>query len=638
MSLFSELKRRNVIRIATAYVVVSWLVIQVADAVLDMVGAPDWVGKALLALLAIGLVPALVIAWLFEVTPEGIRRDEGSETSGAGTRGQRLNVLTIAAVTLLAAMFAWQQLSGPKLPSDIAASEGDYAAMISAEDKSIAVLPFIALSADENDAYFGKGVAEELLNALARFPELKVAARTSAFSFEGKDVDLREVGRALGVAHILEGSTRSSGARVRVTAQLIRASDGFHLWSETFDRDMSDIFAVQDEIVREISRMLQIRLGVGAGSGRSTSSHVEPQAYQNYLRGLDLLGARADDKKRAGAIKALELATTQDPDFADGWAAYGVALAVSEPKYSGMTYVQHIAEARKALEMALVLEPQNARALAGLAIDVLQVELDVVRGTALAAEAVGIAPNASLSNYAQAFSLNIRGEYAKAMQAMERAIALDPLNEVLRRVRTEYLSSRGDYAAVSDNSEQCATCSPTETLIIARARYMAARRGGSDDDVRETAAVVYALASEILQNDRSSFDGVANFPGPKVLLGTTEPQFVEWYLGGPRPDAVQLAWMSDIDLDSAHVGEAPMFASLGETDIALSVLFAAFRSYKDNLFMGLDAMGRDAWPDSFRRDPRFHEFWARPNMPELAAILRENGRTSALPLPAMEDE
>ena len=256
MSFFEELKRRNVFRVGIAYGIAAWVVMQVADLVLENIGSPEWVIQTLLFLVAMGFIAALIIAWAYEFTPEGIKREGEVVRRESVTHhtAKRLDMITIGLVVVAIGLLLADRLMFDRLDQSPAADEASIAdtgpqenttrpaPALPGSDQSIAVLPFVAFSTDENDEYFGKGIAEELLNALAKFPDLKVAARTSAFSFAGKDIDLREVGEMLGVANVLEGSVRRSGERLRITAQLIRVSDGFHLWSETYERQFADIF------------------------------------------------------------------------------------------------------------------------------------------------------------------------------------------------------------------------------------------------------------------------------------------------------------------------------------------------------------------------------------------------------------
>ncbi len=628
---FAELSRRHVFRAAGVYAVVGWLLMQLSNHFEEALNLPGWFDTFVTLLVLMGFPVAMVLAWAFDLTPRGIERAHASpgQTEAAVNRHGKLAYLSVAALTVLMGVIAWQ-LANPGAPDERPANGPGV------DEKSIAVMPFIALSVNESDGYFGKGIAEELLNALTNFPELKVAARTSAFSFEGSDIDLREVGQKLGVAHVLEGSVRSAGDKVRVTAQLIRAQDGFHLWSETYDRDLSDLFAVQDAIVAAISRTLQIHLGVGMGANRADGKQVDPRAYQQYLRGLELWGTRSQTMNRVESIRTFRLVTETDPGFADGWAAYGEALTYSAPEMSGMEYRQHFRTARNALERAMELDPDNARTLAALAANLLMYEFDIKRATELAARAAAIAPNLSLAHYANAWVLELRGEMQAARRAYERAIALDPLNNVLRRVYAlHYHAVLGDYDGVIAAENSCEGCSADDLFVYRLAEYMAARRGGSDEQVRAAARVFREFVEAWLSDPATRMSMGADV---SFFLDLCSPAFVEWLLGGPRPPESELTWMDDPGCAACETDYAPMFARVGEYDTAIEILHRAYERGGSALFYIIDPIGRDAWPDAVRRHPRFHAFWQLQGMPELAVILRANGITGGLPLPMGQGE
>jgi len=256
MSLIAELKHRNVFRVGVAYGIVAWLLVEVASVVLPTFGAPDWVMKVFTFLVILGFPLALILAWAFELTPEGIRLETAVDPTEPVARKARskLDFAIVALLVLALVYFAADKflLNAETEPAEVIA-EGIPAANWVGVEKSIAVLPFVNMSADPENEYFSDGISEELLNTLARIPDLKVAARTSAFQFKGQSRDIAEIGRLLKVSNILEGSVRKAGSRVRVTAQLIKVDDGFHLWSDTFDRELTDIFAIQDEIAASIA-------------------------------------------------------------------------------------------------------------------------------------------------------------------------------------------------------------------------------------------------------------------------------------------------------------------------------------------------------------------------------------------------
>src|ERR1700682_2684594 len=253
---FAELKRRNVIRMAGLYLVGAWLLVQVAGTVLPMFGAPDWLPRTIVILLAIGFLPALIFSWVFEMTPAGLKRDEDvpPEQSIAPQTARRMDRMIIIVLLLALGYFAIDkfvlrphQQRRPELSA-------------TANSQSIAVLPFVNMSSDKEQEYFSDGLAEELLNQLAQIPQLRVIARTSSFSFKGKEIDVATIAKALNVANVLEGSVRKSANTLRITAQLVRASDSSHLWSQTYDRDLTDVFKVQDEIAGDVVAALKVKL------------------------------------------------------------------------------------------------------------------------------------------------------------------------------------------------------------------------------------------------------------------------------------------------------------------------------------------------------------------------------------------
>jgi TolB-like protein len=308
----TELKRRNVFRVGVAYVVVAWVIAQVLDLVTDSVGAPDWVIKVSLTLLAVGLPVALIFAWAFELTPEGLKRSEDvpQSESIAPRTGQRLNYVTTTALVLALAFIAWD-----KLGTDDAPAAGSVA------DKSVAVLPFADLSEAKDQEWFADGLTEEILNALARLPELQVTARTSSFEFKNTNKDIRGFAEQLGVAHIVEGSVRRIGHDLRVTAQLIRASDGFHLWSNTYDRNTADLFEVQDDVAESIAATLDVILDDDKRQRMFVTGTRDVAAFDAFLKGRELFG-KAHDRNSTELVtladanvyfdRALEL----DPGYA----------------------------------------------------------------------------------------------------------------------------------------------------------------------------------------------------------------------------------------------------------------------------------------------------------------------------------
>jgi len=318
MSLFNELKRRNVFRVGIAYTVATWLLIQVTDTVFPRIGLPDSAVTLVIALLAIGFIPALIFAWAFEMTPDGIKREKDIDRTKSITpvTGRKLDRMIIGILTVTVAYLLIDKLvlqgPAPVETTQIAASEAD--AVVETRP-SVAVLPFVNMSGDKDNEYFSDGLTETLLHMLAQIPGLHVAARTSSFAFKGQSSSVEEIANALGVAHILEGSVQKSGQRVRITAQLIRAQDGFHVWSQNYDRTLEDIFAIQDEIAEDVTAALDASL-LG---GTVKIAHIETSdigAYDTYLRAMEQQSISSYGSL-SNAESLFKQALAADPDFSD---------------------------------------------------------------------------------------------------------------------------------------------------------------------------------------------------------------------------------------------------------------------------------------------------------------------------------
>ena len=298
MSLIDELKRRKVFKVGAAYLVVAWLAVQAASIAFPTFEAPAWALRVFVFVAMLGFPISLVVAWAFEFTPEGLRIDRAQT-------GNKRMVTIVAALAALAV--AWYFVGAPAV-RDAGAAE-----------RSIAVLPFVNMSGDSENEYFSDGISEEILNVLAQTPGLKVAARTSSFSYKGKTKEIPDIARELEVRMVLEGSVRKQGEKVRITAQLIDAAKGFHLWSKTYDRDLKDIFAIQDEIAREIGKQLQVELG-GARGADGVAGTTNLEAHDLYLQGLSLFQRRGGENLHA-ADRKFRAALALDPKFAKAWGA-----------------------------------------------------------------------------------------------------------------------------------------------------------------------------------------------------------------------------------------------------------------------------------------------------------------------------
>jgi len=375
LSFFNELKRRNVFKVAIAYVIVAWLIAQVLQLVFESFGTPEWVMKTVLVLLATGLPIAIFFAWAFEMTPEGIKRENEVDRTQSITSqtGRKLNLMITAALVLALGYFAYDKfvVSAQReaaLVESVALAVADRAVEAAKPepkdnvviDRSIAVLPFVNMSEDISNEYFSDGLSEELLNLLAKIPELKVASRSSAFQFKGEKIDIPVVAKQLNVAHVLEGSVRKSGNRIRITAQLIKADDGYHMWSETYDRTLDDVFVIQDEISAAVVDALKLALLVEAPK----SAAVNADAYAAYLQGRYFYNQQAQEGWNK-AVTAFQKSLAASPDYAPAWAALARAYA-DQADYGYINAIEGMALARAAVERALSLDPQSAPAWASL--------------------------------------------------------------------------------------------------------------------------------------------------------------------------------------------------------------------------------------------------------------------------------
>ena len=396
MSFFRELRRRNVLRVAAAYLALAWLVVQVVESLFPMFGVSDATARIVVVALAIGFIPVLILSWAFEWTPDGLKRDNVVERGSATARAsaKRLDRIVIAALAVALTYFVVDELLiETQNPSGIAS------------DRSIAVLPFVNMSSDPEQDYFADGISEELLNLLARIPELRVISRTSAFAFKGKDFDIPEIARALNVAHVLEGSVRKSGNRIRVTVQLIETESDRHLWSETYDRTLGDIFAIQDDVAKHVVDQLQMRLLADV----PRTKQVDPLAYEKFLQARSIAGLSSRSQYPAAAellVAALEI----EPDYVD--AMILLRVIVDDPVREA-TLTQRVLE----------LDPQNATLKAFTAVE----QDDAAIAVALLNEAAETDPTNFIVLFNGARIAQRIGQLELAIDIYEYLVARDPL-------------------------------------------------------------------------------------------------------------------------------------------------------------------------------------------------------------------
>jgi len=420
MRLVSELRRRNVLRMAALYAIAAWLIVQVAGVLIDLAKLPDWIGTTTLWVLIIGFPIALIFSWFYEITPEGIGLEKDADPDVVLTHGsdRRLDFLVISLLCAAVILFAFDKWGSSDPP-----------------DRSVAVLPFADMSPNGDQEYFGDGIAEELLNELARLDGLRVASRTSSFSFKGTNENLGAIAEALNVGAILEGSVRKDGDRVRITAQLINASDGYHLWSETYDRELVDVFAIQEEIATSVSGALGVRLGVGGVNAFKGAGTKNIEAYEAYLKGM---GGTRDER-----IRLLERAIELDPNYAAAWSMLALrALATGWNVYPGEND-ENMERAYALTLRAVELDPESAQSLRQLGL-LLHVRGDWIGGEEAYLKALSLLPDSSsLTEYGH--FLMRAGRSAAALEQYEKSEAVAP-SRGLRYFRLPVALAQGRFA------------------------------------------------------------------------------------------------------------------------------------------------------------------------------------------------
>lgn len=436
----AELQRRNVIRVAIAYLAVGWLILQAGDVLTGMFELKPAILRAVLLILLLGFVPALVFAWVYELTPEGLRRDGEVDPAHSITHltGRKLDRLVIGVLFAIVGLLLFDRFvpglghtPAPPAPLEAAGTPADPPVSATDARESIAVLPFADMSQARDQEYFSDGLSEELLNLLAQIPQLRVIARTSSFSFKGKDVDVATIAKTLGVKTVLEGSVRKAGDRLRVTAQLIRAADSSHLWSETYDRELTDVFKLQDEIAGAVVEALKVKLLPAQAVSNHTHGTANPAAYDQFLIARQFLRRITNTDSVNSALKALDAAIALDPGYAEAHieravAQVNLAIRADDDTASTAALQEALASANRAISLAPDLA--GGYAVRGATRSIVdprspETEADLERALALDPHDSRI-----LSRYA--FMLDHVGRYPEAIVAYRKALELDPLSSV----------------------------------------------------------------------------------------------------------------------------------------------------------------------------------------------------------------
>ncbi|MDX1460836.1 MAG: hypothetical protein R3348_07245 [Xanthomonadales bacterium] len=460
MRLLTELKRRNVIRVGAAYIVTSWLLIQVAETIFPLFGFGDAPARIVVIVLAIGFIPALIVSWAFELTPEGLKREGAASEAQPSPAGEHKTFDRLIMVVLALALgyFAFDKFVLD--PARDAAREARIAEQARSEaiigsygQNSLAVLPFVNMSNDAGNEYFSDGVAEEVLNLLAKIPDLRVISRSSSFAFRGKDMDIPSIAERLNVAMVLEGSVRRYGDQVRITAQLIEAGSDTHLWSDTYERKLENVFAIQDEISAAIVESLQDVIDLQVAEAPTMTATTSTEAHDAYLRGRYLMAKR----EMAGAVSEFQKAISLEPDYALAHAQLAIAYQLG---YLGITFTEMAEKATPHVEKAMELGPSLAEthAAAGNLALTWENNLEALEHFE---NALRINPNYADVYIWMANTLDWSlGRYAEAFALREKAVKIDPLSITALFNYASALMARGRNAEAERELEKLALLAP----------------------------------------------------------------------------------------------------------------------------------------------------------------------------------
>ncbi len=605
-NLFAELKRRNVIRMAGLYLVGSWLVVQVVGTVLPMFAAPEWIARSVVIVLAIGFVPAIVLSWVFELTADGLLLDSGVQASANPSPLKTARRMDRAIILILAAALLYFAIDKFVIAPDREATQVadvkdqpkpvEHVAVV-IDPRSIAVLPFENLSSDPDNAYFAVGIQDEILTRLAKIGSLKVISRTSTQHYDAKPGNLPEIALELGVAHIVEGSVQRIGAAVHINVQLIRAATDEHLWAESYDRQLDDVFGVEGEVARAIAVQLDATLSGAETAELGVQPTLNAQAYDAYLHGI-ALAYRADGfaPNTTAAIAALEQAVRLDPEFALAWALlsreHAFAYWVFDPSFI------HKEGARKALEKTMRLAPDAVETISAHGYYRYWVDRDRAAAKLIFERLRAGWPNDGEATYALAAIARRDGHWEDAVRLFARANEIDPRNvQSLTEAAFTLIAMRKPAAAKK---------------IIDRALNVA------PDDPGVLAVEVLRLQEEgKLEEAQRVLDHVRIDQGNEQLVS---PYVINAILLRRYSPAIALVESQLEDPKSLGVSLGNYLSSLGDLQRAAGDASAARRAYENSLV---------AYRKAQADDPDFANFEAGVAMVEAGLGHKQEALRSA---------
>ena len=586
-SFFAELKRRNVYKVAVAYGVVAWLLMQVASQIFPFFDIPNWVVRLVVLLLIVGFPVALIIAWAFEVTPEGIKRTEAADAAGQRSRGVAWIYVVLIGVTLSVGLFfVGRFTAGHATPRPVTQPEArpgfQSEAATAIPEKSIAVLPLVNESGDPKDEYFSDGLSEELIAALAQISGLKVIGRSSSFRFKDRKEAPKTIGEKLGVSTLFDGTVRKQGDRVRIVAALVNATDGIQLWTRTFDRDLKDIFAVQQEIAGAVAESLKVTLLGSDSAQRNAPKNVE--AHNAYLQGhFHFQRRNLEDYRKA--VGYFDQAIRLDPNYAlayaersEAWTYIGDLTGQHEPAWLN---------ARSDAEKAVAIAPDLAEAHAALGFVHFLVDWKFTEGLNELKRAKELSPSNPTANDVLARVIGYLGRIDEAERQARQAVELDPLSVIAQNNLARILFYAGKLDEAVAIARKSAELQPSAAATHRWQALIAAQRGDGATALREA------------QSEPD--EGYRRF----------ELAVAQYVLGDRQAADAALADLTANGRDRLAYQIAEVYAVRGEKDKAFEWLQISF----DNHDTGTLSLLVDPLFQGLHDDPRYKNFLAKLGLP-----------------------
>ena len=569
---FAELKRRNVYKVAVAYAVVGWLLLQLGSILFPTFDAPSWVMKVFVALVAAGFAIALVVAWAFELTPEGIARTDEAGRSPRRRGGRAWIYVVLIGAGLSIGLFFLGRYTA-SAPGMAAASDAS---------KSIAVLPLVNQSGDPAQEYFSDGLSEELINVLGQIRELRVIGRNSSFRFKGRADASRAIGEALGVANVLEGSVRKAGDRVRISVQLVDTSTDSQRWSQTYDRELKDVFAVQEEIAKSVAGHLRLTLVGDAGNALARPGNLNLEAYNNYLQGMFYFRQR-NEQAFARALPLFNEAIRRDPNYAEAFVAKARTL-YSRAVLHGVKGRGELEQAEQAAMAALALKPDVSLAHAILG-------YIYIAGWNLAAAEAELSRPQVEDDFVLSARATLRkavGDPEQAVAMQRKAVELDPAFVVWHVNLANTLLLLGQYDEAESTLRKAAELQPQANAVHALASLLAVLRGQGDVALREAQ----------LESDE---------------IGRAMSVALAQHARGDKAEAdAALERLIASHGDNAPMNIALAYAGRGENDKVFEWLNRAYEARQPTLIFHLVS---HPLLKRYHSDPRFVELCRKTNVP-----------------------